>query len=273
MSIFGRIAEVQRRGDTVALATVVRVQGSVPRHPGSKMLVFPDGRIEGTIGGGEMESRVIAEARAALADGETRLLRYELSDPKAGDPGVCGGEVEVFVEPMGRGASLLVVGAGHVGRAVVHLGKWLGFHTVVCDDRSDFASKEAVPEADEFIVCSLAELPQRYAIDAQTYVVLTTRGVNIDVEGLPPLLDTPAAFLGVIGSRRRWETAAQELANRGVPIEKLARVVSPMGLELNAETPEEIAVSILAEIIMLRRGGSGVPMRHDVRPRREARGV
>ena len=271
MSIFARIAELQRRGQPVALATVVRVQGSVPRHPGSKMLIFPDGRIEGTIGGGEMESRVIAEAQAALGDGEPRLLRYELSDPKAGDPGVCGGEVEVFVEPMGRGATLIVVGVGHVGQAVAHLAKWLGFRTVVCDDRPDYASEETTPEADERIVCSLADLPAKTAIDAQTYVVLTTRGVTVDVEGLPALLDTPAAFVGVIGSRRRWETAAQQLSERGVPAEKLARVVSPMGLELNAETPEEIAVSILSEIILLRRGGTGESMRHPPRPKKEAR--
>jgi len=269
-SIFALLAEFHRRGDPVALATVVLARGSVPRHPGSKMLVFPDGRIEGTIGGGEMESRVITEARASMRDGQPRMLHYELSDPKAGDPGVCGGEVEVFVEPMGRGATLVVVGAGHVGRAVVHLAKWLGFRTVACDDRPEFAARDVVPEADEHIVCRLAELPQRVTIDSQTYIVLTTRGVAIDVDGLPPLLDTPAAFLGVIGSRRRWETAARLLAERGLPAEKIARVVSPMGLELKAETPEEIALSILAEIVMLRRGGTGAPMRHDVRwPRTE----
>jgi xanthine dehydrogenase accessory factor len=270
VNLIERMADLHRRGEAIALATVVRVRGSVPRHPGSKMLVFPDGRIEGTIGGGEMESRVITEARTAMRDGQPRMLRYELSDPEAGDPGVCGGEVEVFVEPMGRGATLIVVGAGHVGRAVVHLAKWLGFRTVACDDRPEFAAKDAVPEADEHVVCRLAELPQRVAIDSQTYIVLTTRGVAIDVDGLPPLLDTPAAFLGVIGSRRRWETAAQQLAERGLPAEKIARVVSPMGLELKAETPEEIALSILAEIVMLRRGGTGASMRHDVRsPRTE----
>jgi xanthine dehydrogenase accessory factor len=237
------------------------------------MLVFADGRIEGTIGGGEMESRVIAEAKAALLDGQTRLLKYELSDPASGDPGVCGGEVEVFVEPLGRGATLIVVGTGHVGRAVVHLSKWLGFRTIACDDRADLVTPEALPEANELIVAPLAELPRRITIDAQTYIVLTTRGVAIDVAGLPPLLDSPAAFIGVIGSRRRWETAAQELAQRGIPQEKIARVTSPMGLELNAETPEEIAVSILAEIVMLRRGGTGTPMRHDVRPSRAGRGA
>jgi xanthine dehydrogenase accessory factor len=266
-SLYSLLLDLSRRGEAAAMATVVRARGSVPRHAGSKMLVRGDGRIEGTIGGGEMEGRVVAEALQAIADGETRLLHYELSDPKAGDPGVCGGEVEVFVEPIGSRPTLVVVGGGHVGKAVVHLAHWLGFRTVVSDDRPEYATPQAVPEADEYIACSLAQLPSRLKIDAQTYFALTTRGVPVDVDGLPALLDTPAAFIGVIGSRRRWETAAQELAKKGVAADRIARVVSPMGLELHAETPEEIAVSILSQVIMLRRGGSGTPMRHDVRTR------
>ncbi len=269
-SLFSRLADLERKGEPFALATVVRASGSVPRHPGSKMIVLPDGRLEGTIGGGEMEGRVVEEALQGLRDGQARLLRYELSDPSAGDPGVCGGEMEVFVEPMGSRPTLVVVGGGHVGQAVVHLAHWLGFHTVVSDDRAEYASPETHPEADEHIVAPLAELPGRIRIDPQTYIVLTTRGVPVDVEGLPGLLDTPAAFLGVIGSRRRWETAARQLSERGISPERIARVVSPMGLELNAETPEEIAVSILSQIIMLRRGGSGDPMQHEVHARRAA---
>ena len=272
-SLLASLADLVRTGKSAALATVVRARGSVPRHPGSKMLVFRDGRIEGTIGGGEMESRVVDEALHSLQDGSTRLLHYELSDPKEGDPGVCGGEVEVFVEPIGSRPTLVVVGGGHVGQAVVHLARWLGFRTVVSDDRPEFASPETLPEADVHIACALAELPKRMAIDAQTYVVLTTRGVTVDIDGLPALLETPAAFIGVIGSRRRWETAAHQLAERGLPADRIARVVSPMGLELNAETPEEIAVSILSQIIMLRRGGTGDSMRHEVGPRRGSKGA
>ena len=263
-SLFSRLADLERSGEPFALATVVRARGSVPRHPGSKMIVLRDGRLEGTIGGGEMEGRVVAEALQAMNDAQARLLRYELSDPSAGDPGVCGGEVEVFVEPMGSRPTLVIVGGGHVGQAVVHLAHWLGFRTVVSDDRAEFASPGTHPEADEHIIGPLAELPRRLRIDAQTYIVLTTRGVPVDIEGLPALLDTPAVFVGVIGSRRRWETAARQLSERGLSAERIARVVSPMGLELNAETPEEIAVSILSQIIMLRRGGSGAAMQHDV---------
>jgi len=269
---FKRLAEAERSGEPLALCTVIRASGSVPRHAGSKMLVFGDGSIEGTIGGGEMESRVIGDALAALNDGRARITHYTLSDPSQGDPGVCGGEVEVFVDPIGVKPTVVVFGGGHVGQAVIHLAHWLGFRTVIADDRPEFASAESAPEADEHIVGPLAELAQHVRLDDQTYLVLTTRGVNIDVEGVPALLDSAAAYLGIIGSRRRWETAAAELEARGTPRAKLERVHSPMGLELNAETPEEIAVSILAEIIGLRRGGTGESMRHAPRGR-AARGV
>lgn len=270
-SVFNLIIDLTKKGERAALATVIRTRGSVPRHPGSKMLVFPDRRIAGTVGGGEMESRVIEEALAALRDGETRILRYELNDPRGGDPGVCGGEVEVFVEPIQQRPTVIVVGAGHVGQAVAHLAHWLGFRVVVSDDRAEFANPTAVPEADEFVVCPLAELGARTRIDDQTYILLTTRGVPVDTAGLPALLDSPAAYLGVIGSRRRWEVTAQQLRQAGIPEAKIARVTSPMGLELNAETPEEIAVSMMAEVILRRRGGSGEPMAHPAaRLRKEA---
>jgi xanthine dehydrogenase accessory factor len=134
---------------------------------------------------------------------------------------------------------------------------------VVSDDRSEFVTLEAVPSADEHILTPLSELTDKINITSETYIMLTTRGVPIDVEGLPSLLDSEAGFIGVIGSKRRWDTSAKLLAEQGVAQEKIDRVVSPMGLELNAETPEEIAVSMLAEIIMLRRGGSGEHMAHD----------
>jgi len=270
MGIFDRLAEIERQGSAVALATVVRARGSVPRRAGSKMLVFADGRIEGTVGGGEMESRVIREALEAMTSSEPRILHYTFQDPAQGDPGVCGGEMEVFVEPILPRRTLIVVGAGHVGKAVAHLGRWLGFRMVVCDDRAEFARPEIVPDGDVYVACPLAEIPARLDITDQSMIILTTRGVAVDVEGLPALLDTPAAYIGVIGSRKRWETCVAQMREMGVPEEKIERVTSPIGLELNAETPEEIAVSILAEIIMLVRGGSGETMAH--KPVRRKRG-
>jgi xanthine dehydrogenase accessory factor len=261
MPILTRLAELQAAGQPVALCTVVRTAGSVPRQAGTKMLVFADGRIEGTIGGGAMESRVIAEAQASLADGQPRLLAYSLAgDAGRGDPGICGGNLEVFVEPIQPQLALLIIGAGHVGRAMARLGKWLGYRILVSDDRPELCSHDVIPEADAFYPVAMADLPAKLTFNPQTYIVLTTRNAEIDIHGLPALLDQPAGYLGVIGSRKRWAEARKKLEAAGVPAASLDRVRSPMGLELNAETPEEIALSILAEITMLRRGGDGKVM-------------
>jgi xanthine dehydrogenase accessory factor len=256
-----RIDELDRRGERAALCTVIRTRGSVPRHPGSKMLVLADGQVEGSVGGGEMESRVIRDALEALRDGTPRLVSYSLLNPNAGDPGVCGGEVEIFVEPLEPRPTILVIGGGHVGRAIVHLAQWLGFRVVLADDRPEYCSREAAPGADEYRVEPIAELARTFPFSDSTYIVMPTRGMPLDVEGLPHLFGVPHAYLGIIGSRRRWATAAKQLEARGVSREKLELVHSPMGLELNAETPEEIAVSILAEIVMLRRQGTGASMK------------
>lgn len=257
----------------MAVATVVHTTGSVPRHEGTRMLIHPDGQIEGTVGGGQLEGRVIQAALAALEDGLPKNLHYKFRDVEQGDAGVCGGEMEVFVEAVRPSPTVVVVGGGHVGSSVAHLAHWLGFRVVVSDDRPEFATPEAVPGADEYIQGPLAELPGKITITPETYLMLTTRGVPVDVDGLPLLLDSEAGYIGVIGSKRRWDACAQQLAERGVPQEKIARVVSPMGLELNAETPEEIAISMLAQIIMLRRGGGGGHMAHKpkIRNQDEAR--
>lgn len=260
MNIHQRLAELQAQGLPVALCTVTQTSGSVPRRAGSKMLVLPDGRIEGSIGGGEMEGRIIAEALEALADGEPRILNYTLNDPASGDPGVCGGTVEVFVEAIKAEATLLVVGAGHIGKAVAHLAHWLGFRVEVSDDRPELCTPENVPEAQAFHPIALEKLAASANITNQTYVVLSTRNMGVDIAGLPALLESPASYIGVIGSKRRWAEARKKLEENGVDKKKLDKVLSPMGLELNAETPEEIALSILSQIVMLRRGGHGNPM-------------
>ncbi len=260
MSVFQALAELEKNNKAGALCTLIRSKGSTPRHTGSKMLVYQDGSIIGTVGGGEMENRVIAEARQAILDGRPRMLEYQMTDPKRGDPGVCGGQVEVFVEPLQPKPIVVVIGTGHVGKAVAHLAHWLGFWVVANDDRPEFCTPQAVPDADEFIPTTMNELPEKMVITPWTYLVLTTRGTNVDVVGLPALLGTPAAYIGVIGSQRRWATARKQMLDMGVAEEKLKQVRSPIGLELNAETPEEIAVSIMAEIIMLRQGGDGAVM-------------
>ena len=261
VDIYQALAELEKNDGSAALCTVVKSIGSTPRHVGSKMLVYPDGKFIGTVGGGDMEHRVLDEAWIAMNDGESRLLSYTLADPSRGDPGVCGGTVEVFVEPILPPVTIVVIGAGHVGKAVVHLAKWLGFRVAVSDDRAEFCTPEATPGGDAYYPVPMGELTQHLKMNKRTFIVISSRGASVDVQGLPGLLEADPAYIGVIGSKRRWLTTVKALREKGVSEEKIASVHSPMGLELNAETPEEIAVSIMAEILMLKDKGTGKPMK------------
>src|SRR5512138_3177509 len=260
-SIYLDLSELEKNNESAALCTVVKSVGSTPRHVGSKMLVYPDGRFIGTVGGGDLEHRVMDEAWMAISDGQSRILTYSMVDPSRGDPGVCGGTVEVFVEPILPPAMIVVIGAGHVGKAVVHLAKWLGFRVAVSDDREEFCNPEATPGADAYYPVEMGKLPEHLKINRRTYIVITSRGSSVDALGLPSLLESNPAYIGVIGSRRRWLTTVKALKAKGVSEARLAKVHSPMGLELNAETPEEIAVSIIAEILMIKDRGTGKQMK------------
>jgi xanthine dehydrogenase accessory factor len=242
-------------GEPAALVTVVETRDSVPRHAGTKMLVRGDGRCSGSVGGGEMEARAVAEARQALADGLPRLLRYELLDPGKGDPGVCGGEVAIYIEPHVPEPTVLVVGCGHVGRAVAELAHWIGLRVVATDDRAEMVTRDLLPEADVLVpgpVDDAIAAVQAY----QTHAVVVTRNMRVDLDVLPRLLAARMRSIGVIGSGRRWQATRTRLLAEGVPAADLDRIRAPVGVELNAETPREIAVSILAEIVALRRGAT-----------------
>ena len=260
--VYAALVAAQEQGDEVALATIVQVAGSVPRRTGSKMLVRRDGSIVGTVGGGAMESKVIQEALQSIEDGQTRLLSYSLNDIGAGDPGVCGGTIQVFVEPVGAAPLLLVIGGGHVGRALAELGKWCGYRVILSDDREAFCNPTYLAGLDGYVVCAPADVAKQVTITNGTYVAAVTRGMPVDRTLIPALLQTPAAYIGLIGSRRRWALTVKTLQEEhGLSRADLQRIHAPIGLELNAETPHEIALSILAEITMLRRGGDGRSMK------------
>jgi xanthine dehydrogenase accessory factor len=264
------LLEAQANGEAAVLATITRARGSVPRNSGAKMVVYADGRIVGTVGGGEMESLVMREAASALEDGRPRVVPYSLVDPARGDPGVCGGEVEIYVEPYMPPPTLLVIGCGHVGRAVAELGSWLGYRVAVSDDRVEMATPEQTPGADVYLPGSIDDVLAQLKVNGHTYVVATTRNVKIDRQILPKLVATDAPYIGVIGSRRRWAAARELLLEDGLTDEQLARFHSPIGLEINAETPTEIALSIMAEITLLRRGGTGERMAQPAELNRDA---
>ncbi len=258
--VYRALVELQESGGSAALCTVIKAQGSVPRQVGAKMLVFIDGRTISTVGGGELEARIIAQAQQILADGGSDTFTISLVDPERGDPGVCGGEMTLFVEALLTEPTVLVVGCGHVGKEVAALAKWIGFRVAVTDDRVDFCNPEWMPEADIYLPGNIPEAFEGFEITDQTYVAAVTRGVKADTAALPHLLRSRAAYIGVIGSRRRWTLAVQELQALGIPDDLIRRAHAPIGLEIGAETPREIAVSILAEIIAFRQGADGRPM-------------
>ena len=260
-SIFEEIVALENSGKAGAVCSIIKSSGSTPRHEGSKMIYYADGRTLGSVGGGEVESRVIEEAKNAIEDGKIHLLHYNMVDPLKGDPGICGGQLDIYIEPVWPKPTLLIIGGGHVGKALAYLGKWLGYRIVISDDRIEFCTPEYNPDGDVFLPVEMAEIPEKMDVDRFTYAVLTTRGSDVDVAGLPALLKCSPAYLGVIGSKRRWILTRKQLLEKGISEEKLKKIHSPIGLELQAETPEEIAVSIMAEITLLRNGGSGKHMK------------
>ncbi len=251
--ILKEISALEESGTECALCILVHARGSTPRKPGSKMIVFSNGSFSGTIGGGEVEGRIIREAQIAIKTGKTLLVHYNMEDPQRGDPGVCGGELDIYIEPVIPQPTILIIGGGHVGQAVAHLASWLGNRVIISDDRSELCNPQIFPEADEYLAAPISEVSEKVQITGHYYLVLTTRGVDLDVAGLPSLMNSRAAYIGVIGSKRRWEQTRNLLLEKGTPVELLSKVRSPMGIDINAETPEEIAVSIMAEIIRIQQ--------------------
>jgi xanthine dehydrogenase accessory factor len=260
--VYQALLDAQHQGVGAALATVIETNGSMPRHAGSKMLIYADGQIVGTIGGGAMEARVIQTAQQVIQTLQTRLETYTLNSLDAGDPGICGGTARIFIEPVGQTPRLLVIGGGHVGKALAELGQWAGYRVTLCDDRPEYANESYVAGLDEYLVCAPQDVPKNATINRHTYIAAVTRGLPVDVNLIPVLLATEAPYIGLIGSRRRWAVTMKALREtHGLTSQQLARIHAPIGLELQAETPKEIAISILAEMTMIRRGGTGQPMR------------
>jgi xanthine dehydrogenase accessory factor len=254
------VLEASRGGAPVAVATVVRAPDGARTPLGAKLLVRADGSRLGSLGGGVLEEAVAVECEAAIArrprvhvesayyapDG-ARLRRLEAGDDA----------FEVMVEVTERSATLVIVGGGHVGQSIATIAAHAGFSVTVLDDREAFASAERFPMADRVICGDLIEELSRLEIDANTYVVLVSRGHKQDELSLREVVRSDAAYVGMIGSRRRVGTVLTHLAREGYPREALERVHTPIGLDIGAETPEEIAVSVVAELIQVRRGGTG----------------
>jgi xanthine dehydrogenase accessory factor len=251
LDLYEEIVRLTRCGEPFALATVIAHDGSSPRTSGAKMLVRGDGSTLGTVGGGRVEQETIDTAHDALADGEPRTLEFILT----GEHGyACGGSMSVFIEPQGRRPLLVMFGAGHVGRAVTVLAHGCGFRVVVIDERPDCAVPELLPGADHVICAPVSEAFGHLKLDRESFVVIATPGHLNDFEAVRGCLATPAGFIGLLGSRHKRETLLQILEKEGYTESQRARVVTPVGLDIGARTPEEIAVSIVGQLIAVRRG-------------------
>jgi xanthine dehydrogenase accessory factor len=251
MDIFEEVVRLKAHGRSSALATIVECKGSSPQKQGAKMLVRDDGTIMGTLGGGCIEADVVAYARMAMQDGQPRTVPFELTEKEGGL--VCGGTLTVYIEPVFADPRLVVLGAGHVGKALAKLARFAGFHVTVADDRAQFANRDTVPDAHELVVSEFPEVFSSIPVNRGTYLVIATRGHNHDFETVRAALRTDAGYIGLLGSRRKKGILINTLKASGFPQEDIQRVIIPVGLPIGSVSPEEIAVSIMAQIIQHRR--------------------
>ena len=254
MDLYEELVRLRRLGQKCALATIVEVRGSIPSYQTAKLLVREDGSIAGTIGGGCVEAEVWTAAREAMATGQPRRLTFNLGEDAADDNGlICGGQLEVFVEPITPQPRAFLFGGGHISQALARIAGLAGFSTVVVDDRAAFANPERFPDADETIVAEYEEVFPRLIVNDGSFILIVTRGHRHDMRVLRWAVTTPARYVAMIGSRRKVLSVVRELEKEGLPAEAFERLHAPMGLEIGAVTPEEIAVSVVAEMIAVRR--------------------
>lgn len=259
--MFSEIAGALARGEALALLTVVRVHGAAPCGPGARLVVRADGRMTGTLGGATTDARAREDALAVLASGQPGMLTYHLDAEGGESVGSCGATLEIFVESLRPEPRLLVAGSGYVAQALARLAAPLGWRVALLDDRSEFVRGAALPEGVSLAVGEIAEQLAAAAPDAMTAVVIVTRGHRSDREVLRAALATGAGYLGMIGSPSKVRGIFRALLRDGAAADALARVHAPIGLDLRAQTPDEIALSIAAELLLWRRGGSGAPLR------------
>ena len=261
MDIYEQIVQLRRDGRRGAVATIVNVRGSIPSFKTAKMLVRDDGSIVGTIGGGCIEADVWQAAREVMESEKPRSVTFDLNqDPKYDTGLVCGGTLEVFIEPILPPALLYIFGAGHVAANLCQVAANAGFDPIVTDDRTSYATKERFPAAREVRALDFDEATKQLDPSETSYIVIVTRGHRDDMRLLRWAVRTRARYIGMIGSKRKVIGIFKTLREEGVPAHLFDRVHAPIGLDIGAVTPEEIAVAITAELIAFRRhAGAGLP--------------
>jgi xanthine dehydrogenase accessory factor len=254
MDLYEEIVRLRKDGRRGAVATIVNVRGSIPSFKSAKMLVRDDGSIVGTIGGGCVEAEVWQAAREVMESEKPRTLTFDLNqDPKYDVGLVCGGTLEIFVEPILPPADLYIFGAGHIAANLYKIARIAGFDVTIIDDREAYANRERFPDAQRVIAEDFEKAAAQLTPSESSYIVIVTRGHRDDMRMLRWAVQSPARYVGMVGSKRKTITIFRELQQEGLPARLFERVNAPIGLDIGAITPEEIAVSITAELIAKRR--------------------
>lgn len=252
--IYQEIVRIRAEGGEAALVNIVSATGSTPREVGTKMLVRADGSLVGSIGGGGAEAQVCRQAIEVIKTGKPQQLHISLAGQEGEEPGmICGGDMEVFIEPILSPSTLYIFGGGHISLPVAKIGKLLDFKIVIIDDRAEFANPQRFPEAELTLAEDFNKAFSELQINKASYIVIVTRNHQYDEMVLEWALGTQAKYIGMIGSKTKNKAIFSHLRAKGIPRERLDKVHAPIGLEIYAQNPEEIAISILAEIIKVRR--------------------
>ncbi len=256
--VFDELVRLRSLGQKCALATIVEVNGSIPSFQTAKLLVREDGSLVGTIGGGCVEAEVWNAAREVMQTGKARNMQFTLGQDAAYDNGlICGGQLEVFVECIAPQPTVLIFGGGHISKSLAKVLDLAGFRVSVIDNREAYANRERFPEAAEVFAEEYEDVFPRLQVSETTYIVIVTRGHRDDMRVLRWAVDTRVRYIAMIGSRRKTIGVVKELEKEGVPHAAFERVYAPMGLEIGAVSPEEIAISVGAEMIAMRRDPEG----------------
>jgi xanthine dehydrogenase accessory factor len=254
MDLYDEIVRLRKLGQKCAVATIVQVNGSIPSFESAKILVREDGSFLGTVGGGCVEAEVWNAAREVMQEERPRQMNFSLGQDAAYDNGlICGGQLSVFVEPVIPQPRLFVFGAGHISKSISKIATMAGFATVIVDNREAFANRDRFPEADEIHSSEYEEVFPKLTIRDTSYIVIVTRGHRDDMRVLRWAVETNAKYIAMIGSKRKVIGVVKELEKENVPRAAFERIFAPMGLDIGAITPEEIAISIVAEMIATRR--------------------
>ncbi len=253
LEIYQELVRVISKGEPAVLATIITSQGSAPRKAGAKMLIKTDGTFVGTIGGGGTEHKIRQKVNEVMKSGEPQIVRFDLSGKDEALTMICGGQMEVFLEPILPPETLYLFGAGHTSQSTTIMAKMLGLRVVVIDPRPEYNNVDRFPDADSLIVEEYESAFSKLSVDENSYIVIYTTGHVVDEQCLHFAAGTKARYIGMIGSRKKVKEVKERLQQKGVTPEQLDRVHAPIGLEIGAETPDEIAISILAEVIKVKR--------------------